>query len=143
MTGEEVKRILLKRGYTLKAVAQKMGETPQNFQAMLKVADIKTGVLERIGKAIGENVFVFFNSDETLELPSDISDKEKFAIEKGMVVFTNEEVEMYKDLFNKNEELIRLQKDIIFSLERRIRIMNLRMRSEEDKKDLEKGAGRK
>jgi transcriptional regulator with XRE-family HTH domain len=62
MKGIEVKEILQKNGYTLKDVANLMGETPQNFQALLKVEDIKTGVLERIAKAINKNILFFYNN---------------------------------------------------------------------------------
>lgn len=66
MSGEEVKRILQRRGYKLSDVAKDMGETPQNFQAMLKVADIKTGTLERICKAIKHDIFFFFNINDDI-----------------------------------------------------------------------------
>ena len=61
MKGASVKDILLSNGYKLKDIADLMGETPQNLQAMLKVEDIKTGVLERISSAIGKNITFFFN----------------------------------------------------------------------------------
>lgn len=66
MSGEEVKKILQRRGYKLSDVAKDMGETPQNFQAMLKVADIKTGTLERICKAIKHDIFFFFNINDDI-----------------------------------------------------------------------------
>lgn len=63
MRGQQVKEILQNNGYSLKEVATSMGETPQNFQAMLKVEDIKTGVLERIANAINKNLMFFFSDD--------------------------------------------------------------------------------
>ena len=66
MSGDEVKKILQRRGYKLSDVAKDMGETPQNFQAMLKVADIKTGTLERICKAIKHDIFFFFNINDDI-----------------------------------------------------------------------------
>ena len=66
MGGEEVKKILQRRGYKLSDVAKEMGETPQNFQAMLKVADIKTGTLERICKAIKHDIFFFFDVNDDI-----------------------------------------------------------------------------
>ena len=68
MKGIDVKKILQKNHYSLKVIAENMGETQQNFHAMLKVEDIKTGVLERIAKAIDKNVLFFFdeaNVDES------------------------------------------------------------------------------
>ena len=57
--------ILLSNGYKLKDIADLMGDPPQNLQAMLKVEDIKTGVLERISSAIGKNITFFFNGKNT------------------------------------------------------------------------------
>lgn len=65
MKGQKVKEILQFNGFILKEVAESMGETPQNFQAMLKVEDIKTGVLERIAKSINKNITFFFNEYTT------------------------------------------------------------------------------
>jgi len=61
MKGIDVKEKLQKNKYSLKEIADLMGETPQNFQAMFKVEDIKTGVLERIAKAIGKDILFFFD----------------------------------------------------------------------------------
>lgn len=62
MKGIDVKERLQKNRYSLKEIADLMGETPQNFQAMFKVEDIKTGVLERIAKAIGKDILFFFDN---------------------------------------------------------------------------------
>jgi len=67
MKGIEVKERLQKNKYSLKEIADLMGETPQNFQAMFKVEDIKTGVLERIAKAIGKDILFFFDNIDTLD----------------------------------------------------------------------------
>lgn len=56
---------MLSNGYKLKDIADLMGAPPQNLQAMLKVEDIKTGVLERISSAIGKNITFFFNGKNT------------------------------------------------------------------------------
>ena len=65
MKGIDVKKILQKNGFTLKDIASTMGETPQNLNAMLKVEDIKTGVLERIAKSINKDVTFFFGVVDT------------------------------------------------------------------------------
>jgi transcriptional regulator with XRE-family HTH domain len=68
MSGEEVKEILKKNGFKLKDVAEKMDLSPQNFQALLNAADIKTGVLERISNAINKSIYFFYEgSNQTLE----------------------------------------------------------------------------
>ena len=66
MRGIDVKKKLQKSGFSLKVVADLMGETPQNLNSMLNAQDIKTGVLERIAKAINKNLYFFF--DEKIRL---------------------------------------------------------------------------
>ncbi|WP_423127548.1 hypothetical protein [Gaoshiqia sp. Z1-71] len=61
MKGIEVKKKLQNDRFSMKEIADLMGETPQNLQAMFKVEDIKTGVLERIAKAIGKDILYFYN----------------------------------------------------------------------------------
>ena len=63
MKGTEVKKILLREGYTLSDIASRIGESPQNFAAMLAANDVKSGTLERIAVAIKVNLY-FFYADE-------------------------------------------------------------------------------
>jgi len=69
MTGIEVKKKLQNNGFSLKTVADLMGETPQNLNSMLSAQDIKTGVVERIAKAINKSLYFFF--EEKIELMSE------------------------------------------------------------------------
>ena len=62
MRGDQVKKILVESGFILKDVAEILGESPQNFQSMLSAVDIKTGVLEKIAKAINKNLYFFLDS---------------------------------------------------------------------------------
>src|SRR5665647_33005 len=62
MRGDQVKKILVESGFVLKDVAEILGESPQNFQSMLSAVDIKTGVLEKIAKAINKNLYFFLDS---------------------------------------------------------------------------------
>lgn len=68
MKGLDVKNKLKKNGYIIKEIATLMGETPQNLNSMLNAEDIKTGVLERIAKAINKNLYFFFNDDSAVSL---------------------------------------------------------------------------
>lgn len=70
MRGEDVKRILNKNKFPLNEIAEKMNETPQNLQSLLKSVDIKTGVLERIGKAINKNLYFFMEEQNGFMLKS-------------------------------------------------------------------------
>ena len=71
MRGDQVKKILVERGYVLKDVADLLGESPQNFQSMLSAVDIKTGVLERIANSINKNLYFFFDKIDPNETRED------------------------------------------------------------------------
>lgn len=61
MTGVEVKEKLVSLGYKLTDIAQNMNITPQSLHKFLLTEDIKTGVLERIAKAIGKDILYFYD----------------------------------------------------------------------------------
>jgi phage repressor protein C with HTH and peptisase S24 domain len=69
MKGIEVKKKLQNSGFSLKMVADAMGETPQNLNSMLNAQDIKTGILERIAGAINKSLYFFF--DDKVKLMTD------------------------------------------------------------------------
>lgn len=74
MSGKEVKDILLKNNYQLNEIAVLMEETPQNLHSMLKAVDIKTGVLEKIAKAINKSLYFFFQNEDNNQ--SQLHDKQ-------------------------------------------------------------------
>ena len=61
MSGEELKAKIKAKGFTLREVAERLGESPQNLQGWLKSHDVKSGQIERIAKAMGESVSYFYN----------------------------------------------------------------------------------
>jgi transcriptional regulator with XRE-family HTH domain len=81
MKGEEVREILTQNGYKLSDIAQKMEVTPQSLHKYLLSDDIKTGVLERISKAIDKDITFFFIKDDNkwdeLKLVNDMINREK------------------------------------------------------------------
>ena len=64
MKGLDVKKKLQDSGFSLKEIAEVMGETPQNLNSMLNAQDIKTGVVERIAKAIKKNLYFFYDEEK-------------------------------------------------------------------------------
>lgn len=60
MKGGKVKSILRENGYILSDIAIKIDKSPQNFDGQLKTDDIKSGLLESIVDAIGENMSFFY-----------------------------------------------------------------------------------
>lgn len=63
MRGEDVKKILEKNGHLLSEVAKKLDISPQNFNNWLGVQDVKTGILEKIAKAIDKNMYFFLENE--------------------------------------------------------------------------------
>ena len=66
MNGEAVKIILRSKGVKLNSLAVRLEETPQNMSSLLNVADIKTGLLERISAATGIPISEFFGEKTSL-----------------------------------------------------------------------------
>ena len=64
MRGDYVRRKLLRNGFVLTDVAKALKISPQSLQSILNSADIKTGVLEKIGKAVNKNIYFFFEVSE-------------------------------------------------------------------------------
>jgi transcriptional regulator with XRE-family HTH domain len=62
MRGEEVKKILEDDGLPLNEVAERLEISPQNLNNWLNVKDIKTGILEKIAKAINKNIYYFIDN---------------------------------------------------------------------------------
>lgn len=60
MKGLYVKEILKKNGYTVSAVAEKLGISNQNLFSLLGKDDVKTSTLERIAEATGLPVSLFY-----------------------------------------------------------------------------------
>ena len=66
MNGEAVKKVLKSKGVKLNSLAVLLEETPQNMSSLLSVADIKTGLLERISAATGIPMSGFFGEKSSI-----------------------------------------------------------------------------
>lgn len=66
MNGEAVKKILKSKGVKLNSLAILLEETPQNMSSLLNVADVKTGLLERISAATGIPMAEFFGEKSSI-----------------------------------------------------------------------------
>lgn len=66
MTGLEVKEKLVSLGFKLTDIAQNMNISPQSLHKFLLTEDIKTGVLEKIAKAIGKDILYFYNAETNI-----------------------------------------------------------------------------
>ena len=61
MKGSDIKARIKAKGYTLREVAERIGESPQNLNGYLNSADVRSSTIERIAAAIGESVSYFYN----------------------------------------------------------------------------------
>lgn len=61
MRGTDIKARIKAKGITLREVAARMGESPQNLHGYLLSGDVRSSVIERIAGAIGESVSYFYN----------------------------------------------------------------------------------
>ena len=69
MKGSEVKKILKSIGCSQAFVAEKMNISPQVLASMLRTSDIKVGVLKRIAKASGKDIFFFLGTPDIVRIP--------------------------------------------------------------------------
>jgi transcriptional regulator with XRE-family HTH domain len=69
MEGSKVRSILKANGFIMKDIAEAMGETTQNLNSMLNAQDIKSGVLERIARALKKDVRFFYGDKENSLYP--------------------------------------------------------------------------
>lgn len=60
MTGEILKSILFRNGIQLKDIAEKLDMSQQNFSNALKVADVKTGLLEKLCDVLNVTLDYFY-----------------------------------------------------------------------------------
>lgn len=61
MKGSEIKARVKAKGITLREVAARIGESPQNLHGYLNSNDVRSSIIERIAGAIGESVSYFYN----------------------------------------------------------------------------------
>lgn len=61
MKGSDIKARIKAKGFTLREVAARIGESPQNLNGYLNSADVRSSTIERIAEAMGESVMYFYN----------------------------------------------------------------------------------
>ena len=97
MTGDKVRQKIKEKGYTFHSIAQAIGESDANLRCMLLVKDVKSGTLERIAQAMGENVSYFYEEHPV------------FSIEEYAEIYSlKKEVLMLRQLLNEQERTIEI-----------------------------------
>lgn len=65
MSGEQLKKKLFSLGKPISEVAKLIGTSQPNLSKILTTKDIKTGLLERIAKAVNKPVSFFFDEENS------------------------------------------------------------------------------
>ena len=60
MTGEHLKNLVLSEGYTINKMAELIGVAQPNLLMLLKHEDVRTGLVEKIAKAMGKPLSFFY-----------------------------------------------------------------------------------
>lgn len=56
MTGNELKQIIVSQGISMTEMSRRLEMSPQHLNQALSAADIKTGLLEKVSKAVGTSI---------------------------------------------------------------------------------------
>lgn len=97
MTGEIVRQKIKEKGFTFHSIAQAIGESDANLRCMLLVKDVKSGTIERIAKAMGENVSYFYEEHPV------------FSVEEYAAIHSlKQENTLLRQLLNEKERIIEL-----------------------------------
>lgn len=65
MSGEDIKIFLRRYGKTQKALAEMLGESPQNIGSMLEARDVKSSLIERISAAFSIPIGTIYGESST------------------------------------------------------------------------------
>ena len=60
MTGDHLKNLITKEGYTINKMAELIGVAQPNLLMLLKHEDVRTGLVEKVAKAIGKPLSFFY-----------------------------------------------------------------------------------
>ena len=114
MSGEELKNILLRHGYTLTEVAKLLGSPQQNFsQTLNKTSDIKSGLLENLCLKLHVDMSFFYkgtpflpeyNKDDAKDIEAKTDSR---PVPKYMYDELREETYSYRDKINELQNQIR------------------------------------
>ena len=65
MTGESINIIIRRYGKSQTAMAKLLGESPQNFNSILRAKDVKSSTVERVAAALGISIGTLYGESET------------------------------------------------------------------------------
>lgn len=60
MTGNELRKKIQEKGVSALFISQKLGITPQSLNSTFKAIDVRSGTIEKIAEALGEDMSFFY-----------------------------------------------------------------------------------
>ena len=86
MSGEDLKKLLIRNGYVLKDVAEMLGTSQQNFSQSLKADDVKTGLIERICHVLGKQIdFIYADTEYAPKMMTASISSEEIILLRGVL----------------------------------------------------------
>ena len=68
MTGERLKAFISENGYTMASAARLLEMTPQHLNQALNVADVKSGLLEKVCSVFGVSITAIYGETQVMDV---------------------------------------------------------------------------
>lgn len=127
MTGEELKDLLQGEDISQSELARKLGMSHQAFNQALKVADVKSGFLEKVAAALGKDMSFFYHAVGVVQIGDNSTynnqqgDNNSYCTECGP---SDEELDaLAKELAESKEEVCSLKTELDYVKKQNAKLM--------------------
>lgn len=104
MKGLDLKNRLLAAGYTVTAIANKVGVIPQNINGWFTSNDVRTGTVEKLAEVLGLPISFFYGEDTGSSVSNVVGNNNATATGNNNTV-NNSDDRLLTLLLNKDEQL--------------------------------------
>ena len=129
MKGIDLKNRLLSAGYTVTAIANKVGVIPQNVNGWFTSNDVRTGTLEKLAEVLDLPIS-FFYGEEAAQVVSTVSGNSNATAINNSVATANDE-RLLTLLLNKDEQLNKAMEQTSRAIEQTTMAMKQTSKSQE------------
>lgn len=102
MTGDYLKNLILSEGYTINKMAELIGVAQPNLVMLLRHEDVRTGLVEKVAKAMGKPLSFFYG--ETYGPVSQVNGNNNTSVAGNDNTVSNDD-RLLSLLVNKDEQL--------------------------------------
>lgn len=102
MTGDYLKNLILSEGYTINKMAELIGVAQPNLVMLLRHEDVRTGLVEKVAKAMGKPLSFFYG--ETYGPISQVNGNNNTSVAGNDNTVSNDD-RLLSLLVNKDEQL--------------------------------------